>query len=96
METALIIIGTVITTLFVIAIIGVIVEKKETNSNQLSSLDNDLDASLFNPSWIEDGADYPIIDLPEKHVLGLSAWVEKILELTSSHNGAWDILIADL
>lgn len=52
--------------------------------------------SLSPLKWNESELDYPRIELSENHVLGLSAWMEKILELTSIHDGAWDILIADL
>ncbi len=39
---------------------------------------------------------YPDIELKKNHIIGLSIWLEKIMELTSVYGGEWDTLVADL
>jgi len=47
-------------------------------------------------TWNLSEEDYPQIKIHENHVLALSSWIEKILELTSVFPGAWNVLVADL
>ena len=47
-------------------------------------------------TWNLSEEDYPQIKIHEHHVLALSSWIEKILELTSVFPGAWNVLVADL
>ncbi len=42
--------------------------------------------------------DYPQITIKDDHVLGISMWVEKMIEMTdSSHSkGEWNVMVADI
>ena len=46
--------------------------------------------------WKLSEPDYPQIKLTENHVIGISAWVEKILELAPNYDQPWNVLLADL
>ena len=50
----------------------------------------------FNPDWDLKAPHNPHLWFTGHPTLGLSAWLEKIVEMTSKYDGPWNVLIADL
>lgn len=48
--------------------------------------------------WDLSESDYPQIDIAQDHVLGLSMWLEIILDMTTTEHSVrpWNVLVADI